>query len=148
MDRLLWAVVSRYASSTWPMLFLDIVLCLGSSAVLVAGRFLGAGAFEPTLWIAAVGLGLGVSSGLPCVYSLPAEARVHLGPKAITVLNAASTLGETSMPYIIGLAFGKQHHWLLGALMTALMAAALTVATLSWRLAARYGREGSSEYEF
>lgn len=64
--------------------------------------------FEPILWLATVLLGAGVASGLPCVYSLPPEAQVPMTPWAITVLNAASTAGETSFPYLIGLAFEKK----------------------------------------
>ena len=67
---------------------------------------LGEGRFEPLLWLASVIMGLGVASGLPCVYSLPPEVSVPMTPWAIAVLNAASTAGEMSMPFVIGLAFG------------------------------------------
>ena len=64
--------------------------------------------FEPLLWLGSVLLGAGVSSGVPCVYSLPMEAQVALTPVAITLLNAASTLGETAFPYVVGLAFEQK----------------------------------------
>ena len=54
-------------------------------------------------------------------------------PWSITVLNAASTLGETAFPYIIGLSFGKKSFWVLGALMSSSMALALAVTVFAWR---------------
>jgi hypothetical protein len=71
-------------------------------------------------------------------------------PLAITVLNAASTLGETSMPYIVGLAFGSKRYWLLGALMSACMVLALLVGAWSCRMASRFRtkREAGLELEF
>ena len=42
------------------------------------------------------------------------------------------------MPYIIGLAFGKQRYWALSALMTTCVTFALCVALASWRRATRW----------
>jgi hypothetical protein len=75
--RILWAVLSRFVTSTWPMLFFDIIVCLISTAFLLGCNAAPPAAFEPMLWISATGLGLGVASGLPCVYSLPPEAQVR-----------------------------------------------------------------------
>jgi hypothetical protein len=72
-------------------------------------------------------------------------------PWSITVLNAASTLGETAFPYVIGLSFGRKHFWLLGGLMTASMALALLVALGAWRATVRaaYARRlAFHEFEF
>lgn len=98
-------------------------------------ELIGGGSFEPLLWLASVMLGLGVSSGLPCVFSLPPEAQVPMTPWAIAVLNAASTAGEMSMPFIIGLAFGKHEYWAFAVLMFGCMVIALLVGIASWRLA-------------
>ena len=58
-------------------------------------------------------------------------------PWAITVLNAASTLGETSFPYIIGLSFERKYFATLGMLMSGSMAIALAVALAAWRQSQR-----------
>ena len=63
--------------------------------------------------------------------------QVQMSPWSITVLNAASTLGETSFPYIIGLSFDKKLFWTLGALMSISMGLALIVAFAAWRQAVR-----------
>lgn len=65
-----------------------------------------------------------------CVLGL---RQVPLGPWSITILNAASTLGETAFPYVIGLSFGRKLFWTLGALMSASMALALAVSVVAWR---------------
>ena len=64
---------------SWPMLFFDVISCLASALLLLLCRVVGASSrlFEPILWTSAMGLGLGVASGLPCVYSLPPEAQVR-----------------------------------------------------------------------
>ena len=135
--RMLWTVLSGVVTSTWPMLFFDVGACFVASLLLLLCRAVGAASrlFEPILWLAAMGLGLGVASGLPCVYSLPPEAQVPMTPWSITILNAASTLGETCFPYVIGLAFDRQAFWALGGLMSFAMGLALTVSLFSWRRA-------------
>ena len=71
-------------------------------------------------------------------------------PWAITLLNAASTLGETAFPYVIGLGFDRKHFWLLGGLMSAAMALAFSVSFLAWRQSVRvvFSRRLVSEFEF
>ncbi len=59
-------------------------------------------------------------------------------PWAITLLNAANTLGEVSFPYIIGLAFERKRHAALGGLLFGAQCAALAAALYSWRSAKRY----------
>ena len=56
-------------------------------------------------------------------------------PWSITVLNAASTVGETSFPYIIGLSFDGKFFWTFGTLMSVSMAIALVVSIGAWRQA-------------
>ena len=151
--RLLWTGLSGVVSSTWPMLFFDLISCFLSSSLLIAFRLAGASStlFEPLLWMSSMGLGLGVASGLPCVYSLPPEAQVPMTPWAITILNAASTLGETSFPYVIGLAFGRELFWTLGGLMTCAMGLALAVSLGAWRQSIQVVQDRSlmiHEYEF
>ena len=67
------------------MLFFDVVACLSSSLLLLLCRVVGATStlFEPILWTASMGLGLGVASGLPCVYSLPPEAQARAPPRPL-----------------------------------------------------------------
>ena len=61
-------------------------------------------------------------------------------PWAITLLNAASTLGETSFPYLIGLAFERKQRAALGKLMLFAQLGALAVAVLARRGAARFAQ--------
>ena len=58
-------------------------------------------------------------------------------PWSITILNAASTLGETAFPYVIGLSFGRKSFGILGGLMSGSMLLALVVTTCAWRRASR-----------
>lgn len=136
--RLLWAMLSGRVSSTWPMIFFDAGTCLLASLLLVSAQVLRL-AFEPLLWLSSMAMGLGVSSAVPCVYSLVPEAHVKMTPWAITLLNAASTCGETAAPYIIGIAFGRRQFWLLGALMSSCTALAAFVVTIAWRQADSHG---------
>ena len=137
--RILWAGLSGYVTSTWPMLFLDVTLCALACFVLMLCTP-GQAYFEQLLWLASVMLGLGVASGLPCVYSLPPEVQVPMSPGAIAILNAASTAGEMSMPFIIGLAFGRNQYWLFSALLAGCMAVAFSVSFAAWRMARIYGQ--------
>lgn len=136
--RLLWAAMSGCVSSTWPMLFFDVGTCL-FAALLLVGAQLMRFAFEPLLWLSSMAMGLGVSSAVPCVYSLVPEAHVKMTPLAITLLNAASTCGETAAPYIVGLAFGQHQYWFLGTLTFCSTAVAVLVATVARRQAERHG---------
>ena len=135
--RVLWAFMSGWVTSTWPMLFFDVACVLGSAALLLLCSVLPS-AFEMLLWISAMGLGLGVSSVVPCVYSLPPEARVTMTPWAIALLNAASTVGETSFPYVIGLAFESKRYAVLGGLMSGCSLLTLLVSLGAHRSASLY----------
>ena len=104
--------------------------------------------FEPLLWVSTVLLGAGVASGVPCVYALPPEAQVSMTPIAITVLNAASTLGETAFPYWIGQAFEKKRHVVLGGSMALTQFLALLIAWIVWRWANRVVRTRRRDLEF
>ena len=71
-------------------------------------------------------------------------------PAAIAILNAASTLGETLFPYVIGLAFEIKQYTLLGGGMSACMLAALAVGVAARRAAHRHylSRRLPSEFDF
>ena len=58
-------------------------------------------------------------------------------PWSITMLNAASTLGETSFPYAIGISFDWKLFWSLAVLMSVSMAVALAVSVAAWRQSVR-----------
>eukprot|EP00966_Prymnesium_polylepis_P285305 6590448-Prymnesium_polylepis.1 len=45
-------------------------------------------------------------------------------PWVITLLNTANTLGETTFPYLVGVAFDRKLHSALGALLSAAQARA------------------------
>ena len=130
-----WAIISGMITSTWPMLFFDVIMCLlGATMILLCGVVDSRGQmFEPILWVSAVGVGLGVASALPCVYSLPPEAQVPMTPLSMAMLNAMATVGEIFFPYVIGLAFGQKAFWVLGSLMSGSMGVALVMAVCAWR---------------
>ena len=65
--RILWAGLSGWVSSTWPMLFFDLALCAATTFILMLSHrseeLIGGGSFEPLLWLASVMLGLGSRPG-------------------------------------------------------------------------------------
>ncbi|KAL1520747.1 hypothetical protein AB1Y20_022313 [Prymnesium parvum] len=128
--RIAWTFLSAIVSSSWPMLFFDIGIALFSSLLLF-----GYGSFsapEGVLWAGAIGVGIGVSSALPCAYTLPSEAQVPMTPWVITLLNTANTFGETTFPYLVGFAFDRHLHWALGALLAVSQVISLNLAVYAW----------------
>ncbi len=155
--RVAWTALSGLVSSTWPMVFLDIGAALIASVMLVFCTVIGSSSsgvlhipwlFEPLLWGSTWLLGAGVASGVPCIYSLPPEAQVQMTPIAITILNAASTLGETCFPYLVGLGFERKQHLVLGGAMAMSQLLALALAWGVWRRARVIARIRRRDLEF
>jgi len=153
--RVAWTLLSGCVTSTWPMIFFDVGAALVASLSLCICTVIGSPSspfhtpwlFEPLLWASTILLGAGVASGVPCIYSLPPEAQVQVTPIAITLLNAASTLGETCFPYWIGLDFEKKQYIWLGGLMSLSQFLALVVTWFVWRQARSRPRRRDLEFQ-
>lgn len=72
---------------------------------------------------------------------------MQVTPIAITLLNAASTLGETCFPYWIGLDFEKKQYIWLGGLMSLSQFLALVVTWFVWRQARSRPRRRDLEFQ-
>ena len=73
---------------------------------------------------------------------------MQLTPIAITVLNAASTLGETMFPYWVGQAFGRKQYLVLGNLLSISQLLALVVTWIVWRQARALAKIRRRDLEF
>lgn len=118
----------------------DLALMLLGGYILrhAAVTALAGGDPEPSLWAGSMSLGLGASSGLPCVLTLPAEAGLAVGPTGLLALNSAGSLGELAFPYFAGLMFDWGHtRRALGGLVIGSMAATLALVIPAAFLARR-----------
>lgn len=93
--RLVYIAVSTMGVGNWMSLLVCFVLSLLSSLLLHA--------HTPTaLWLAAAGLGAGLSAAYPAAYTLPAANGVILSPRQLTVLGFGFGAGEAFMPWFAG----------------------------------------------
>lgn len=140
VGRIAWFFLAgRISGGSWHVLVLDLALMLLGGCIMLhaVGVAKAGGNPEPSLWAGSMSLGLGASSGLPCVLTLPAEAGLAVGPTGLLALNSAGSLGELAFPYFAGLAFDMGHKQALSGMVMGSMAGTLALVLPAAHLAKR-----------
>uniref|UniRef100_A0A7S3AQU9 Uncharacterized protein n=1 Tax=Haptolina ericina TaxID=156174 RepID=A0A7S3AQU9_9EUKA len=120
-----WACVSALVPSTWPVLFLNTMLCVASAlCVMVRSKTL--------LWFGAIGIGFGVSSSFPAAITLPAEEGIVLTPKMMTCIQLFASAGEMLCPFLFGIAFQFKYFFLFGGLIFCWQVAVFIMLLVAW----------------
>ena len=146
--RVAWFFLAgRISGGSWHVLVVDLTLMLLGGCILLhaVGAAKAGHDPEPSLWAGSMTLGLGASSGLPCVLTLPAEAGLAVGPTGLLALNSAGSLGELAFPYAAGLAFDWGHKQALSGMVIASMLGTLALVLPAAMLARRMRPSPSSQ---
>ena len=89
------------------------------------------------LWAGALTMAIGFASSLPCAITLPAEAGVPITPSRLLTMNLAGSLGETLMPFLLGIIFQSGRYRAFGATLVALNVVILGATAVARRAAPR-----------